>query len=117
MKRLCHVVSTLLRELTLADRNANLKSLSEISQVGGPDEPMLILGEAFGAQGVRGLCCQPGKGVPDCGQVQLTVLGHRRLHVVVLDIDGEQAERRDVAWIRRHQDALQPQDVDQPAQQ
>ena len=39
------------------------------------------------------------------------------LHVVVLDVDGEQPERRHVAGVGRHQHGREPEDVDQPAQQ
>ncbi len=39
------------------------------------------------------------------------------LHVVVLHVDGEQPERRDVAGVRRHQHPRDAEDVHQPAQQ
>ena len=39
------------------------------------------------------------------------------LHVVVLDVDGQQAERRHVAGVGRHQHRRHAQDVHQPAQQ
>ncbi len=53
----------------------------------------------------------------DRAEVQRTVAADRRLHVVVLHVDGEQAERRHVARVHRHDDPLQPEDVDEAAQQ
>ena len=53
----------------------------------------------------------------DGGVVERGVPGDVGLHVVVLDVDGEQPERRHVARVLRHDDAGEVEDVDQPAGQ
>ena len=53
----------------------------------------------------------------DGGRVERVGQRDVGLHVVVLDVDGEQPERRDVARVGRHQHGRDAEHVHQPAQQ
>ena len=78
---------------------------------------MIGAGEALGIQRRTGASGQLAEGLLQRGVLELVVLAHGGLHVVVLDIDGQQAERRDVARVQRHDHSGQVEDVDQPAGQ
>ena len=51
----------------------------------------------------------------DALQIERLVALHGGHDVVVFDVDGQQAECRDVARVRRDQRGLQPENVDEPA--
>ena len=52
---------------------------------------------------LAGLLAQLGEDRLDAADGRARRAGHRGLHVVVLDVDGQQPERRHVAGVRRHQ--------------
>ena len=104
-------------DVAFGDRDANLEGLSEVAQISSARELVLALGEALASQRLAGL-------VGQCVEEALHRIGierlgqrHVRLHVVVLDVHGEQAEGGDVARVRRHEHRGQSEYVDQPAQQ
>ena len=66
---------------------------------------MSIAREALCVKGFRGLVGELVERLLHRRVVEAGVLGDGRLHVVVLHVDGEQAERRDVAGVLRHDDA------------
>src|SRR5262249_27470950 len=71
--------------------------LPEIPEVGAAPDADLVVGEAFRAQGRAGEHRQTSEMLLDAGMLEAIVALHERLDVVVLDVDHEQAERRDVA--------------------
>ena len=98
-------------------RHAHLVRLAEVAQVGGAHVLVLLAGEALGVER-RG---RPGgELVEDLlhgRAVERRVAGDVGLHVVVLDVDGEQAEGRHVARVLRHDDTGEVEDVDEPARE
>ena len=90
-------------EVAVGHRHAHLERLAEVAQVGGALEDVLALGEPLTQQGVARLRRQPVVRRAEGADVERVVQGDVRLHVVVLHVDRQQAERRDVARVRRHQ--------------
>src|SRR5699024_11186092 len=97
--------------------DTDLEGLPEVAQVGRADQLVDIGVEHLPGAGVDRTLLQ----LPvDRGQLvgaQLAVQGDGGLHVVVLDVDGQQAEGGQVAGVQRHEDGRDVEDVHQPAQQ
>src|SRR3712207_1530145 len=76
-----------------------------------------VAGEALAVQRIPCPGLQLAEDRAHAVEVEVGVPADRRLHVVVADVDGEQAERAEVAGVRRDEGAGQPEDVHQPAGQ
>ena len=98
-------------------RHPHLEGLAEVAQVGGADERVLLVGEALLGQRLARLRGERVEDRGDRGRVERVGQRDVGLDVVVLHVDGQQAEGRDVARVRRHQHGRQAEHVDQPAEQ
>ena len=112
-----HLVECGLVEYAVTDGDPDLERLSEVAQVGGAQELVLLLREALLGQRCSGLRAEGVVLDLDADRVECVVQRDVGLHVVVLDVDREQAERRHVAGVRWHQHGRQVEYVDQPAEQ
>jgi hypothetical protein len=97
--------------------HAHLEGLSHVAQVSAALVAVVGRGETFAVERRAGAAGEVVEDLPDRGDVEVVMTGDGGLHVVVADVDSEQAEGGDVARVLRHQDALEPEDVDQPAEQ
>ena len=110
----------------LSDREKRLAKLTAaalvVAAAGVPDLTLtdvlvLLAGETLGVEGGSGQGGELVEHLLDGGPVQAGVPGHVGLHVVVLDVDGEQPERRHVPGVLRHDDPGEVEDVDEPARE
>ena len=104
-------------EIARRHRDPDLEGLPEVAQVRRTREDVVGLGEALLRQGGRRPAREPGEDVVDLGGVEAVLERDVGLDVVVLDVDGQQAEGRDVARVRRDEHGRDAEDVHQPAQQ
>ena len=101
----------------LRHRDPDLEGLAEVAQVGGAHELVVGVREALLGERRPRLVGERVVDRGNCGRLER--LGERDVgaDVVVLDVDGEQAEGRDVARVRRHQHGAETEHVHQAAQQ
>ena len=99
----------------LVGGHPHLEGLAEVAQVHGARVAVLVAREAFAVKGFRGLGGELVERLLHGGVVERGVLGDHRLDVVVLHVDGEQAEGGDVARVLRDDDTREVEDVDQAA--
>src|SRR5699024_4527518 len=103
------------RNRSRGSRHANFEGLAEVAQVHRPVELMSRGGKALPVECGGGPFGESGEENGYLGDVETVVPADVSLHVVVLDIDGEQAVRRDVAGIMRDDDTGQVKNVDEGA--
>src|SRR6478752_7404984 len=102
-------------DVTLGRGDSDLVGLAEVAQVDGARVAVALAREPFGVKGTRGLGGEVVERLLHGGVVERVVPGDGRLDVVVLDVDGEQAEGGDVAGVLRDDDAGEAEDVDEAA--
>ena len=82
---------------TMRQLHAYFARLAEIPEVGAPPDADLIVGETFVPQRRAGERLKVPEALFDARVLEAIVTLNERLDVVVLDVDHEQTERRDVA--------------------
>ena len=102
-------------DVAVGGGDADLVGLAEVAQVDGARVAVSLAREALAVEGSRGLGRELVERLLHGGVVERVVTRDGGLHVVVLDVDGEQAEGRDVAGVLRHDDAGEAEDVDEAA--
>ena len=98
-------------------RDPHLEGLPGVAQVCRSHVAVQVAVEALPVQAGGGLLLQLVVEAGQRGDVEVGVPADGGPHVVVSDVDGQQAERRHVARVARHEHAGEAEHVDQPAQQ
>ena len=95
--------------------DGDLPRLAEVPEVGQADQTASRLGHALARERRGRLRFEPRQLAVDEAEVEPRMALDRSLDVVVLEVDGEETERRDRAGRRGNQRRAEAQEVDEPA--
>ena len=112
-----HLGDVRLVDRALGGGDPHLEGLADVAHVDRALEAVLVGGEALLGQRLSGPAGEVVEDALHRRVVERGLLGDVGLDVVVLHVDGQQAEGADVAGVGGHDHAGEVEDVDEPARQ